>query len=156
MAKQQIIVTVPDATDLELLPDPIKELFGHIQLEAPTGWTMPGTRVFNDRRAVHLQTAATPATVEWFVTVLNGAGDFGWTVEAAQEFSLTQQIGEDGEPTGEVTGVYKQVPLTFVDYLADEYDNTDPDNPIPVRPDGPRPLHVFSGADAWIWEPEVS
>ena len=129
--KQQLIVSIPDATDFDLLPPQMVEVFSLLQIEAPTGWTMPGTQAYQGRRLVHLQSAATPSTIEWLIGLLNGQMGVGWDVEAAQEFKLMPERDEQGEPTGEYVGVYRKVLLSVLNYLADQYDENG--DPLPRR-----------------------
>ena len=146
--KQQILVSVPDATDFAQIPAPIQELFQHIGVEIPPGgWTMPGTRVHEGRRLCHFMSAATPATIEWFVSILNAAGGFGWTVEAAQNFKTPPIIDPVTEEITGYGGVHKKAPLSLVDYLNDVMDGE-----TPVRPIAPCAMHTFAGADQWMWD----
>jgi len=141
--KQQIIVSIPDATSFDALPAEMKELFGLLGIVSVPDWKMPGTRVFSGRRLTHLMSTATPATIEWLLAMLDATSGSDWHVEAAQDWELERDV--DGNITG---GVYRPVPLSLLDYVEDQFDEAG--NALP-RPTAPVPLHTFSGAEQWVW-----
>jgi hypothetical protein len=101
---------------------------------------MPGTRQYEGDAACHI-------TYDGDLQELQDAFLPPMTVVAAQRYKLT--YSDDGT----VHGVEIPVPLDFVDFLPDivEYDGTGKEIRR-VRPTAPCPLHVFAGADPWVWE----
>lgn len=171
MRKQQIIVSIPDATDFATLPGQLLETFKLLGVISVPTWTMPGTRAVANRRLIHMMSTATSGTIQWLLDMFNSTAPQGWSVdaapakmkmhkwkpgkippwaqdtwnvEAAQEWTL-----EHDPDTGAVTGgVYKPVPLSLLDYVDDQYDE---DGNVLPRSTAAIPLHTFSGAEQWKW-----
>ncbi len=147
--KQQVIVTVPDSTDFNVLPEGLQDILTGMKVEhAHTGWTMPSTRSFNGRRAIYFSTTATHKATEFFVMVLNSAMAVGWQLEAMQDYKLRPIVDLDTEEVTGYDGVYKAVPATFIGYLND----VDDGNGNMVRPTEISGLMCADGADGWVLE----
>jgi hypothetical protein len=150
--RTQIIATVPDATDFGQLPPEVQELFGLLEIAPPVAWTMSGTRTYNGRRAIRLQGRPSGAALNLLIAMFNAVASSGWELEAAQPFKLTK-VYDTTDPENPVfvgyEGAYKKLPLSFLDYVADQYDEND--NVLP-RPTGPVVLTSGAGADPWQWE----
>jgi hypothetical protein len=144
-AKTQIIVLVPDAQSRADFPAALTELLYLLGLnEQDTRWTMPGTRVHNNQRAVLTQMDCSLALAQWIFPKVQADYPLDWTFVAAQRFEL---IPITNEQTGEVTGysgIYKPVPATFVDWLEDVDDQG-------TRPEAGAALSKYAGAADWLW-----
>jgi hypothetical protein len=134
--KSQILLRVPDATDLTALDPRLQELLARLGLELPAGHTMPGTRVFDGKRLIHAQFAASYELTSMLLDDLGTALGLAWELLAAQSWDGSQ--------------VYVPVPLAIVDWLDDLYTTDDP--PQAYRPTAPCALHSWSGAAPWVWE----
>jgi len=154
MAKQQIILTVPDATDFNVLPAPLLKMLDNWKTDKPvSGWTMPGTRLFTGRRAIHIELEEEPDIIEFLVDLFAAGAQAGWEMVAAKN-QRTPPIYDYSDPDNPVitgySGIYKKVPLSFIDYVRDLEDA----NGDPYRPTAPCALHTFDGSDPWQWESE--
>lgn len=144
--QQQLIISVPDSMEFSTLPTPIQKLvFNNLKAIIPnTGWTMPGTQVFEGRRLVHLSSNADPDVMEYLIGLFNATSGADWQVEAAQEFHIKAQYDDEENFIG-FEGVYKKVPPSLVNYLNDVDESG-------TRPEAPCALHTFAGAAQWVWD----
>lgn len=151
MAKTQLIVTVPDATNFGELPAEVQELFQLLDIAPPVTWTMPGTRAYNGRRAIMLQGSPSGAALSLLIVMFNAVSATGWELVAAQPFKL-EKVYDNTDPEGPIfigyEGAYKKMPLSFVDYLVDLVD----EDGNTSRPVAPCALSAGAGADPWQWE----
>jgi hypothetical protein len=144
-----IILEVPSDTEFKNLPqgvqDAIQSVGGDFIYDI-----MPGTRIFEDKKAINSVVYADLATIE---AMIIGFG-LSWSVLAMQTALKVPQFDAEGEPiinpeTGlqvYTVDVYRQLPASFIDYCADIYDAEG----NPIRPTTISPLAKFSGHEDWV------
>ena len=139
-----IILEVPSDTDFINLPQDVQNAIRSVGGDFIRG-IMPGTRVFEDNKAINSIINTDLATIEAMLV------EFGlnWVVLAMQTAMQVPQFDAEGEPiidpeTGlqvYAVNVYRPVPLSFIDYCADVGGE---------RPTVIPPLAKFSGHEDWV------
>lgn len=138
----QYLFLAPGNLDKNGVLDALNAAFPPDSGETPRSGIMPGTRQHNGKWAVHSQYDVTQEELQGALNALNA-----WDMIAAQDYHFERDEG--GNIIG---GTLLPVPLTFIDWIADKYDEND----NPVRPTHPVPVpHTYAGADPWIWEDAV-
>ena len=113
--------------------------------ELPPAELMPGTIAYEGQAACHI-------TYNGDLQELQDSFLPPMSVVAAQQYRLTYDYDDEGNVVGGPHGVEIPVPVSFVNFLPDLVEYDDEGNEISrTRPVAPVPLHVFTGADQWVW-----
>ena len=143
------ILEVPSDTEFDNLPPRVQDAIRSVGADFIHG-IMPGTRFYKLKKTINSVVYTDLATIETMIT------SFGldWIVVAMQTALKEPQFDAEGEPiidpdTGlqvYAVNVYRQLPLSFLDYCADVYDSEGD----PIRPTVIPPLAKFSGHANWV------
>lgn len=144
-----VVLEVPSDTEFANLPqnvqDAIRSVGGDFIRDI-----MPGTRIFENKKAINSVVYTDLDTIEAMIASFG----LSWIVLAMQTALKVPQFDAEGEPiidpeTGlqvYVVDVYRQLPLSFIDYCSDVYDG----GGNPVRPTVIPSLAKFSGHEDWV------
>jgi hypothetical protein len=142
-----VILSVPDGTEFSALPDFVQHFMDqylHVE-KGKSGWQMTGTRVYNGRKLILFVSIIPHKHLDKHIKMFNGSYGVGWTIEAAQSWTVKPIYDADGNQTG-WDGVYKALPATLNEYLADIVD----DQGNTSRPQAPYHYSSFDGASGWV------
>ena len=144
-----IILEVPGDTEFASLPQDVQDAIRGVGGDFIRD-IMPGTRIFENKKAINSVVYTYLDTIEAMITSFG----LSWAMLAMQTALKVPQFDAEDEPiidpdTGlpvYAVDVYRQLPVSFVDYCADIYDGEG----NPIRPTTITPLAKFSGHENWI------
>ena len=154
-----IILEVPSNTEFASLPQDVQDAIRGVDGDFIRD-IMPGTRIFaryspgsfEGKKIINSVVYAGLEQIEAMIASFEFCWD--WAVLAMQSALKVPQFDEDGEPiidpeTGlqvYAVDVYRQLPLSFIDYCADIYDGEGNF----IRPTTIPPLAKFGGHENWV------